>query len=116
LDFQSTDICYHCHQEFADHNYITDSIDLYTCPELTQVGPTHYGHPTTHDPNNFLPDPEMCSPEELEEHARIVAYYNIHKTFPLNMKAVGIGVSVNYKQTCFKLANNPNPSQINFEF
>jgi hypothetical protein len=34
-----------------------------------------YGYPCVTDPNDFLPDPECCSPEEMEAHRLAKATY-----------------------------------------
>lgn len=65
---KAIDRCYHCHREFADHNYVPDSIDKYRCP-VPRVETT-YGCFTGGDPRKFHPDAEDCTPEELANHKR----------------------------------------------
>ena len=59
-----TTICKHCWREFADHNYIPNSLDVYDCPTPQQE--TCYGFFCGGDPRKFTPDYEDCSPEEIE--------------------------------------------------
>jgi len=63
---KDTTRCRHCYHDFADHNYVSDSIDKYTCPV-----PAHesgYGYFPGGDPRDFFPDAECCSAEELAAH------------------------------------------------
>lgn len=66
MDIKADDICANCYREFADHNYLKDSIDLYECP-VPGVD-TGYGGFKGGDPRLFHPDHEMCSAKELENH------------------------------------------------
>jgi hypothetical protein len=62
--FNATDICRHCGAEFADHNYVPDSIGTYRCPHPQQE--TGYGAFKGGNPCNFHPDGECCSDDELK--------------------------------------------------
>lgn len=58
--------CHNCGRDFADHNYVKDSIDQYACPYPrveTSYGAFHGG-----DPRQFHPDGECCTPEEAANH------------------------------------------------
>jgi hypothetical protein len=62
---QATDICEHCHQQFADHNYVPDSIDVYECPHEAIID-SGYGYGCDRSrPDCFSPDHECCSAAEL---------------------------------------------------
>lgn len=68
MEIKDTDRCANCYKEFADHNYVPDSIDQYKCPvPVTHSG---YGFFSGGDPRNFFPDHESCSPEEIANHKR----------------------------------------------
>jgi hypothetical protein len=60
--------CANCYRDFADHNYIADSINEWRCPVNQQE--SFYGYFTGGDPRQFHPDAEECSPEELANHKR----------------------------------------------
>ncbi len=65
---QATDICEHCWQEFADHNYVPDSIDVYECPHQIV---TDQGYGLAYDrsrPDCYSPDHDCCTPAELDYH------------------------------------------------
>lgn len=66
MNVNATDRCSWCHREFADHNYVKDSIDQYECPQphIESV----YGYFSGGDPRDFFPDAGDCTPEELENH------------------------------------------------
>jgi len=67
-DIAATDRCKHCFAEFAEHDYVPDSIDRYRCPYPKQE--TGYGAFKGGDPNNFFPDAECCTEEERKNHRR----------------------------------------------
>lgn len=66
MDVQATDRCSNCHCEFADHNYVKNSIDKYQCPHPIQEW--GYGHYKGGDPRKFCPDYECCTPQEIERY------------------------------------------------
>jgi hypothetical protein len=68
MDVKATDRCSNCGREFADHNYVKDSIGDYECPEPhVEYG---YGFFCGGDPRDFHPDHECSSPEEIENHRK----------------------------------------------
>lgn len=67
-DIRATDRCRWCGDEFANHNYIKNSIDQYACPHPLQE--SGYGFFCGGDPRKFFPDGEGCDPKELENHRR----------------------------------------------
>lgn len=68
MGVKATDRCRNCGREFADHNYIKDSITDYECPEPhVEMG---YGYFCGGYPRDFLPDYESCTPEEIENHRK----------------------------------------------
>lgn len=74
--------CRWCHRDFADHDYIPNSIDQYKCPVNQQEN--CYGYFTGGDPRDFHPDYEDSTPEEIanwkracEEANRIEASRNL---------------------------------------
>ena len=58
--------CANCGRDFADHNYLADSIDKWRCPVPLSV--TGYGFYPGGDPRDFWPDGESCTPQELAAH------------------------------------------------
>jgi hypothetical protein len=118
---EATDICQHCHHEFADHNYVPDSIDRYTCPWPIQSETTHgIGYGRDHNPHCFSPDHECCSAYELaawnkaceawdKAEATGVKYYRPAGRW-------GLGIYWYETQTEFKLHLPPDPSQSEFDF
>jgi len=58
--------CRWCYRDFADHNYVKDSIDKYECPFPQQE--STYGYFCGGDPRDFHPDHECCTPEEIQRH------------------------------------------------
>ncbi len=62
LDVKADDKCGNCFNDFADHNYDAGR-DLYVCPYPHQE--TGYGGFKGGDPNNFHPDSECSSPQEI---------------------------------------------------
>ena len=65
---KDTALCINCYREFADHNYVPDSIDQYKCPVPVQE--SYYGYFSGGDPRKFHPDYEDCTPEEIANHKR----------------------------------------------
>lgn len=65
-ELKDTTVCANCHKEFADHNYVPDSIDKYRCPVPQQE--TSYGYFPGGDPRLFHPDHESCSEDEIAAH------------------------------------------------
>lgn len=66
MNVEDTTRCANCHEEFANHNYVADSITKYKCPHPHQE--TFYGHFCGGDPRNFHPDHESCMPHEIANH------------------------------------------------
>lgn len=60
------DICANCGRDFADHNYVKDSIDKYLCPVPGQE--VIYGGFCGGDPRTFYPDAPECMERELTAH------------------------------------------------
>jgi sarcosine oxidase delta subunit len=58
--------CSNCGCDFADHEYIKDSIDQYECPYPEQD--SSYGFFNGGDPRDFCPDHECCTAEEIASH------------------------------------------------
>ena len=58
--------CANCGRDYADHNYVRDSITDYECPE--QQYETGYGCFHGGDPRNFFPIHEDSMPHELDAH------------------------------------------------
>lgn len=63
--FNATDQCKNCGEEFANHEYVKDSITQYKCPHPHQDSGYGYGYRGI-DPNKYHPDYECCSPEEIQ--------------------------------------------------
>lgn len=73
-DVQATDQCANCGREFADHDYVKDSIDQYRCPHPhVESG---YGYFHGGDPRNFHPDYESCDKREIENHRKACDLWN----------------------------------------
>lgn len=68
MEVKAYDKCGNCGCEFAEHDYVKDSIDQYKCPHPHTEG--GYGFFHGGDPRNFFPDGECCSPQEIENHKR----------------------------------------------
>ena len=66
MEVEAYDRCTNCHREFADHDYVQDSINEYRCPvdnrELV------YGYFCGGDPREFFPDRESCTSGEIANH------------------------------------------------
>jgi len=58
--------CGNCGADFADHDYVKDSIDQYRCQHPHQE--FSYGYFHGGDPRQFHPDHESCDPKEIENH------------------------------------------------
>ena len=58
--------CSNCHRDFADHDYVKDSITQYRCPVPIQE--TGYGGFPGGDPRTFHPTYESCSEKEIQNH------------------------------------------------
>lgn len=56
--------CRNCGAEFADHNYVENSLDVYDCPHTRAEA--CYGFFHGGDPRKFTPDYEECRPEEIQ--------------------------------------------------
>ncbi len=74
MDVKATDLCSNCFAEFADHNYVKDSITQYRCPHDRQE--CMYGFFTGGDPRNFHPDGESCTQDELKNHKAACDLWN----------------------------------------
>lgn len=70
----ATDQCKNCGDDFANHEYIKDSITQYKCPTQGQDG--GYGFFCGGDPRKFSPDHESCSPTEIENHKRACQFWD----------------------------------------
>ena len=68
MPVKDTDRCQNCHREFAEHNYVKDSIDKYKCPVPRQE--SGYGGFNGGDPRNFHPDYECSTEKERENHRK----------------------------------------------
>lgn len=66
LDVEDTTRCVNCGAEFADHNYVPDSMTKYKCPRPHQE--CGYGFFCGGDPRDFHPDHECCDAKEIENH------------------------------------------------
>ena len=53
MNYSADQRCCNCGREFADHNYVANSINKYVCPIPGQD--VHYGYRASDD---FMPDPE----------------------------------------------------------
>lgn len=71
---RADDKCFHCGRDFADHDYVKDSITRWTCPVLSQE--SIYGFFHGGDPREFYPDAESCSESELANHRRACDLWN----------------------------------------
>lgn len=74
MNVNADDRCANCGCDFADHDYIPNSIDQYQCPHPnTDVG---YGYFHGGDPRNFHPDVECCTQAEVDNHRRACELWN----------------------------------------
>lgn len=65
MDVKATDICKNCGDEFANHEYVKDSITQYKCPVPHQDSGYGYGYRGI-DPNLYHPDYQCCHPDEIQ--------------------------------------------------
>lgn len=74
MDVKATDRCNNCHHEFADHEYVKDSITVYRCP----VPHVESGYGGFHggDPRKFFPCGEDSTPEEIANHRKACILWN----------------------------------------
>jgi len=77
MSIKDTTKCRHCFKEFADHNYVKDSINQYKCP--VPVTESCYGGFNGGNPNDFFPDPECCSEGEIKQHKEACELWNSTK-------------------------------------
>ncbi len=82
---KATDICEHCGKEFADHNYVQDSISDYRCPVPIQEG--GYGFFPGGDPRRFHPDSECCTEEEIKAHKEACEFWDNATATPEPLKS-----------------------------
>lgn len=68
MEVKAYDRCANCHREFADHDYVPDSIEEYRCPVKQQD--SGYGFSHGGDPRKFFPSHEECSPDEIANHRK----------------------------------------------
>ncbi len=117
---QATDICEHCGSEFANHNYVPNSIDVYECPHEII---TSQGYGMAYDrsrPDCFSPNRELCSELEIEAHE--IEFRNYQRCqaqgvpYKCTNGAWGIGAYWHSHQTTFKLWLPPDPDQMEFDF
>ena len=66
--------CANCYRDFADHDYVKNSIDKYKCPFPTQE--STYGYYTGGDPRQFHPDGQDCTEQELRNHRKACELWN----------------------------------------
>ena len=68
MDVTDTTRCANCGDEFANHDYVKDSITKYRCPRPhVEHG---YGFFAGGDPRKFSPDHESCTPQEIANHRK----------------------------------------------
>lgn len=72
-DLKDTSICANCYREFADHDYVPDSIDKYRCRQHFEPC---YGYFPGGDPRMFSPDYECCSQSEIDAWKAAVKEWN----------------------------------------
>lgn len=117
---QATDICEHCGSEFANHNYVPNSIDVYECPHEII---TSQGYGLGYDrsrPDCYSPDHECCTPAELDNYRTALAEFNRCQAncipFVCPPGRWGIGAYWYCHQTTFKLWLPPDPDQMELDF
>lgn len=71
---RDTERCIHCGHEFADHDYVKDSITDYKCPHPRVE--SIYGYFHGGDPRDFHPDYESCTKTEIERHKKACELWN----------------------------------------
>lgn len=119
---QATDICEQCGSEFANHNYVPNSIDVYECPWPKMIGNSIYGigYGNDHNPHCFAPDQECCSADELDAWNKACDAWDQAKANGMPYKRPagrwGIGIYWYEEETTFKLWLPPDPDQMEFDF
>lgn len=73
LEVEDTTRCKNCGDEFANHNYVPDSITQYRCPHPHQE--SGYGFFHGGDPRDFHPDSDS-TPKERENHRKACALWD----------------------------------------
>lgn len=74
MQVKATDVCANCYHEFAYHNYIADSINVYQCPVPHQE--SGYGGFKGGDPRTFCPDHECCTEKEMDDYRKACELWN----------------------------------------
>jgi hypothetical protein len=119
---EATDLCEHCHHQFADHNYVPDSIDVYQCPWPIQIGESIYGigYGRDHNPHNFCPDRDCCSADELDAWNKACEAWDKAEAtggkYQRPPGRWGVGIYWFTQLTTFKLHLPPDPDQTEFDF
>jgi hypothetical protein len=124
--------CRNCCDEFANHDYIPDSLDAYVCPHL--YSETHYGFFNGGDPRKFHPDYECCSENEIKRWKEACAeaeQLESKRSLPcpsgwermpngtvmhILRAPFGIGTYVIESETMFEADDWEDPNQMQFEF
>ena len=88
----ATDQCRNCGDEFANHEYVKDSITQYKCKMPGQDSGYGYGYRGI-DPNKYHPDYECCSPEEIQRWKEACAASDRGEVYAGNY-SWGVGVYV----------------------
>lgn len=113
------DQCANCGADYADHDYVKNSIDKYRCPQNRQE--TVYGYYTGGDPRNFHPDDEACSDKEITEHRQACRLWDeadgttpegFDGNFGCSHAPFGVGVYTFESEQFFELWE---PSEVNDE-
>ena len=65
MNVKATDQCRNCGDEFANHDYVPDSITIYKCKTPHQDSGYGYGYRGC-DPHKYHPDYECCSEAEIQ--------------------------------------------------
>lgn len=117
---EATDRCENCGEDFADHNYVPNSISTYLCPHERQMNQGYgYGYDRSR-PDCFSPDHESCSEGELANHKRALEHFQecqaAGKEFVCPPGSWGIGVYWDSVQTEFKLYLPDDPTQTWLDF
>lgn len=96
MNVNSTDQCRNCGDEFANHEYVKDSITKYKCRTPGQDG--GYGRYPGGDPTKYWPDVEYCSAEEIQNHNEACDQWRAGN-MDYKPKGMGVGVyTVEYEQ------------------
>ena len=121
--------CINCWREFAEHEYVKNSLNEYCCPIPCQE--SYYGFFSGGDPRMFHPDGQDCTEKELSNHKRACALWDEAEAkgetpepekcpsgFIFNEAGecvghvlrtpYGIGTSVYEYQTIFEAADEPD--------